>query len=294
MVTHIISCDFDLSVAAGTSSMDDPLNLATRTPEEMLEFYEKALEIHAKAKTLPTQDTLLLKSERGVPGGICKLYRENAIRELLTEICPGQNFRPVRSAETDENNSTRKSTDRGVSFSLKGVASAKSLVQDDEEKVRMRRDDLASTTCCLFSIYTNAANLQADETECAPARPTVPAPDFDVKRVESFSNTFTPLMPPVQFKFWQCKTTPINKPTANQVTGNRYLYYKNECEQLKTLVGETVEKSPEGVKPVLKLVLMGSNLVLHKYLCAYSAVYEQEPLLLEKVRMEVEERHWKV
>jgi hypothetical protein len=81
-----------------------------------------------------------------------------------------------------------------------------------------------------------------ESAEYAPARPTVPAPDYDVKKVESFSNTFTPMMPPVQFKFWQCKTTPINKPTSNQVTENRYLYYKNECEQLKTLVGETVEK----------------------------------------------------
>ena len=82
MVTHIISCDFDLSDGAADSSMEDPLNLSSQTPEQMLDFYERTLAIHAKAKTLPTQDSLLLKTERGVPGGICKLYRENAISKV--------------------------------------------------------------------------------------------------------------------------------------------------------------------------------------------------------------------
>jgi len=260
MVTHIISCDYDLSTATGSSSTDDPLNLVSRTPEQMLEFYEKALAIHAKAKTLPTQDTLLLKSERGVSGGICKLYRENAIDALLTEICPGHSFRPVRSGT--EEGSGRKSDSMAMSFSMKGMGSAKSLLQVESEKEEVD-----------------------ENAESVPERPEVPAPDYDVKKVEPFNNTFTPLMPPVQFKFWQCKTTPISKPTATQVTENRYLYYKAECEQLKTLVEATVEKSPPGVKPVLKLVLMGSNLILHKYLCAYSAVYESEPDLLQKVHL---------
>ena len=124
MVTHIISCDFDLSAASDTSSTGDPLNLSSRTPEQMLDLYEKALAIHAKAKTLPTQDTLLLKTERGVPGGICKLYRENAINELLEAICPGHDFKPVRSG-LEDNNANRKSDQRRTSFSLKGLGSEK-------------------------------------------------------------------------------------------------------------------------------------------------------------------------
>jgi len=251
MVTHIISCDFDLT---NCSNAEDPLDLGSRTPEEMLTIYEKALDIHAQVRELPIDDPSLHKAERGVPGGICKLMRENLVNELLNLIQPGHSFVPTRSAEDGRDSLQRKPS----SFALRGGGMSDKTL-----------DSLAGE--------------DETEEEAAPVRPSVPSPDAEVGKTGAFENNFTPLMPPVQFKFWQCKTQPISKPNSKQITSNLYLYYKAECEQLLNLVTETVEKSVEGVKPVLKLVLMGSNLILHKYLCAYSAVYETQPDILNKV-----------
>ena len=93
----------------------------------------------------------------------------------------------------------------------------------------------------------------------------------------------------MQFKFWQCKTSPISKPSPTQKTKGGYLYYKKESEQLTALVEATLEKTPENlsIKPLLKLVLMGSNLILHKFLCAYAAVYEENAELLKSVDMRI-------
>jgi hypothetical protein len=263
MVTHIISCDFDLSDAKGPDGkdLDDPLNLASKTPEEMLALYEKALDIHEQAKTLPTEDPTVHKSESGVVGGICKLFREKLVSDLLQEIAPGHNFSPCRSDNTKSRNSdTRQSMNVGAGIGM---------------------------TMGKLNLVTSSPNLvgeevEEDDTE-APVRPVVPAPEGDVHNITSLSNSFTPLMPPAQFKFWQCKTAPISKPTAAQKTKSGYLYYKKECEQLIALVQTTIEKSPKNVKPVLKLVLMGSNLILHKYLCAFAAVYEENAALLKSV-----------
>ncbi len=263
LVTHIISCDFNLSTSPHPR-LDDPLNLVSRSPEEMLRFYERALDIHSQALDLPTSDPTIHKSEVGVVGGVCKLYRESLVNELLEEIEPGHSYLPNRSFDEE---SSRASVDRrGTSAmqinSSRGIPSMQS---------QQNLDDVEE--------------MEVDEP--APVRPQVPAPDAEVARLESFSNRYTPLMPPVQFKFWQCKTNPINKPSNAQKTSSGYLFYKAECEQLTNLVNATVEKAPQGVKPVLKLVLMGSNLVLHKYLCAYSAVYEKTPDLLERVDLRV-------
>ncbi|GMH75329.1 hypothetical protein TrST_g7980 [Triparma strigata] len=262
MVTHIISCDFDLSgINTEGRAPDDPLDLVSRSPDEMLRLYEKALDIHAQAQKIPTDDPTLHKSEKGVSGGICKMMRENLVNDLLNDIVPGHCYVPNRCSEEARHSIEKKSSSSFMLHAGAGGMSDKTIdsigglsIEDDNE-----------------------------EESKPPVRPSVPSPDADVGKIVPFSNVYTPLMPPVQFKFWQAKTAPISKPTANQVTSNLYLYYKTECEQLVNLVNETVEKTVPGVKPVLKLVLMGSNLVLHKYLCAYSAVFEREPETLKKV-----------
>ncbi|GMH57634.1 hypothetical protein TrLO_g15251 [Triparma laevis f. longispina] len=266
MVTHIISCDFDLTVTdtEGKKDPDDPLDLGSRSPDEMLRFYENALDIHAQAQKIPTNDPTLHKSEKGVSGGICKMFRESLVLELLNDIVPGHCYVPNRCSEEARHSIEKKSSSSFMLHAGVGGMSDKTL------------DSLGGLS---IDIEEN------EEESKAPVRPSGPSPDVDVGKIVPFSNVYTPLMPPVQFKFWQAKTAPISKPSANQVTGNLYLYYKTECEQLVKLVNETVEKTVPGVKPVLKLVLMGSNLVLHKYLCAYSAVYEREPETLNKVNL---------
>ena len=91
------------------------------------------------------------------------------------------------------------------------------------------------------SLLRSSFQLSQEEDK-PPLRPSVPSPDADIGKIIPFYNSFTPLMPPVQFKFWQCKTQPISKPSAKQTTSNKYLYYKAECEQLLDLVQDTVAK----------------------------------------------------
>lgn len=236
MVTHIISCDFDLSsmstaAGGGKNTKEDPLNLASRSSEEVQVLYDKALDIHGQARELPTSDSLLGPSERGIPGGICKLYRESAINDMLNELVPGHNFKPCRSATPD--NQAAGSFSKCVSSSslLRG-ASTVEVVCGKDNNVK----------------YDNNDNNDNDDFACnAPTRPDVPRPDGAVTNVESFGSSYNPPIPPVEFNFVECTTFFVGGKSNRKINGevtkrNRYLYYRDECGELMNLIEDAIEK----------------------------------------------------
>ena len=316
MVTHIISCDFCLPGTRETDGglpTDDPLNLGEKSEEEMLAIYEKALDIHEQAKEFPVTDPTIHSTESGVVGGICKLFREKLVGDLLQEISPGHTHplsrSKVVSASTDRRSVNRSSM--SVSSPLVRDASGSTSLSSPSNLATVRSSSAKtwpgsgssgsmSRNCGasggkvgvsspLAAAAEEGAGDEEPEEEPAPFRPFMPPPEptVGVAELPTFANSFTPLIPPVQFKFWQFKTAPISKPSATQKTGNGYLFYKKECEQLVNLVNATLEKAPPNFKPTLKLVLMGSNLILHKFLCAYAATYEVNAALLNSVDMRI-------
>jgi hypothetical protein len=69
-----------------------PLFLRDHSDETISEWYLRAFEILNRAKELPVDDDGNL-----MPGGLCKMYREAMLADLLRTICPGKEFIPRRS-----------------------------------------------------------------------------------------------------------------------------------------------------------------------------------------------------
>ena len=116
--------------------------------------------------------------------------RRSLVLELLNDIVPGHCYVPNRCSEEARHSIEKKSSSSFMLHAGVGGMSDKTL------------DSLGGLS---IDIEEN------EEESKPPVRPSGPSPDVDVGKIVPFSNVYTPLMPPVQFKFWQAKTAPISK-----------------------------------------------------------------------------------
>ena len=270
VITHIVSCDFDLTTSKHSNNAEDPLNLNSKSNEELKEIYQAALDVHDEALGIPCSFGAAEREEGGVVGGICKQFRESKINGLLEKIVgEGHGFALLRGSR--EEKTERESMMVGISAPGQADIRSSLAIEADRE-------------AALASMDIPGGPTSSSALPPVPPPGVSPPSESAIKPVISFTSRYTPLVPPSKFNFWECRTPQISMPSGGQKTEGGLLFYKGEVGKLKELVERVLEKNGGGEeKPELKLVLMGTNIIIHKYLCAYSALYSTDQTLISSV-----------
>lgn len=134
LLTHAV--ELDLNIRDDSSNNSDPLNLISKSDEEVWSWYETAMSICETASSLPCDSCgeAARLEDRSVPGGLAKLYREAYFGELVKTINPTINCVARRSVLFDKANipvaSHRQSLTNLPVFSVSEILEANS---DDDE-----------------------------------------------------------------------------------------------------------------------------------------------------------------
>lgn len=91
ILTHVVDLDLCIRDSAYDEN-SDPLGLASKTDGEVNQWYNRAMSVCVRAKSLPCAGDTDQKGSKNAnhlpPGGLAKLFREAYLGELVDEIAP--------------------------------------------------------------------------------------------------------------------------------------------------------------------------------------------------------------
>jgi hypothetical protein len=314
ILLHIFELDFflrDRPVRGQQSPNEDPLGLTQRDQKLIIGWYVRALNIVEKAKSLPAtalgrthhssnkEDKLLACT---IPGGLAKLYRESKLGELLQEIAPGRQFSPRRSQDALATRSPRRPISRPSSLAFplpideihaqtRQTGQVHRALSSDSDSPRNEEDyDHPPPSDQLkeplpFGVYAPSVpdmTFQVYEVGCllggfSPDDFVLSSDRLDTMTVANNYNTLRNEVGYVQFVQ---DTNDLLKLFSNALREQQEFHHEHHRES-----SETKGSDSPAEKCIVKVVLMGSNTVLHRFLCAYVVLLSQHPDIVQGVQV---------
>eukprot|EP00602_Paraphysomonas_sp_CaronLab_P007341 CAMPEP_0185034502 /NCGR_PEP_ID=MMETSP1103-20130426/24456_1 /TAXON_ID=36769 /ORGANISM="Paraphysomonas bandaiensis, Strain Caron Lab Isolate" /LENGTH=1089 /DNA_ID=CAMNT_0027571189 /DNA_START=131 /DNA_END=3400 /DNA_ORIENTATION=+ len=319
ILLHILDLDFcirDKPPPGVKNAIVDSLGLDGMDEWQVAVWYCRALAIVEKAKELPVHSTTTEKDgvNRGdestgpsmqamygsIPGGLAKLYRESMLAELLHEICPNKTFAPRRS-ENIVPSDKRKSYNRPPSLSFP-------LTLEEIQSCKKDQDDVCNDPS--GPARDSSAEATMADVSSATSEPAHPKPEHALQPPVVFGQQ-APHLPDLTFQVYDIEVVgggpesmaaaPSSK-TIDVKSGYRelrntygyvHIYQDSDCimkmisDVLTTwneLYGDPQSGSVEPSQRILvKAVLMGCNIVIHRFLCAYVVLLTDHPDLTSKI-----------
>ena len=214
ILTHII--DLDLCIRdSSDDDNNDPLGLVGKTDEDVNQWYNRAMSVCARAKSLPcdgdTDQKNSTKPHHLPPGGLAKLFREAYLSELVDEIAPDLRYCARRAPVFDKSAIPAASVRRSTTMipgsppvSLSGSPiSPPFVLSSSPEAVKRSQDALEGDSDDDIPERENSAPRDEDEG----ADLVIPDP------VLSFGE-FSPSLQPVHFSAFEFSAGKYAKDTS--------------------------------------------------------------------------------
>lgn len=324
VLLHILDLDFHLrekpQTVRGQPVPEDPLGLNSKDERDVLQWYCRALAIVEKAKSLPAtaiakrgshaqehEENLLTCN---IPGGLAKMYRESMLGALLSEISPTKRFSPRRSRESNSHSKKLQNRPSSLGFPLP-LAELQALAKHQEQVVHSlsveegkEDDDDDQTDQNQAQSHPPPYELKEPMTfgQYAPSVPDMSFQVFDVGGVSggfgedfvvadrldtmTIASSYSALRNEFGYVHFVQDTNDLLKMISDAIREQKVLHQPRE---LATPKGNLQNDHPLAVenKYVVRAILMGSNNVIHRFLCAYVVLLSQHPDIVKGIELEI-------
>jgi hypothetical protein len=295
ILTHIIELDFCIRESTDEEEVEktDPLCLDDKENSQVDTWYSTAMSICSRAKSLPCDsDATATKSDNPAhlpPGGLAKLFREANLSDLIDEISPGMSYW-ARRAPIFDKSAIPAAAVRMSTTILPGAAQGAT----------------ASPPASAPSSPPSAAKrfLEGDDDEMLPAfeGEEDSSAELLIPEPALAFGEYSPAVPAVQFSAFEFSPDVLSAPSAAKRISvpldNKALRYLHDvmdtsalrqliCSQRTSIANSDGQLAKCGGSVIVKIMLIGGNFVVHKFLCALISLASKEKSIFENIKFDI-------